>query len=188
VFQHAGDFVGALLLDVEIAKVAKRDVQDGAIFRGVDVISGKHLVPEGLDLGLAGERKEDVEDGLGDQVFGVVQEEGDGRIILRRVFFGELGKSRRILGKEIFEDEVGMLGVVDVLQLVPGGVVCVGCLMDGIELVEVDLPDAGFPDMAVCGGIQVGDLINLSNEHHARASATLPAFSRRRRPRPRLFS
>lgn len=51
-------------------------MEDGTILGSVNVFSGEHLVPIGLDFGFPNEVQQGVEDGLSDQILGVIQEEG----------------------------------------------------------------------------------------------------------------
>jgi hypothetical protein len=105
VLKHGGDLSGALLADLELVEVTESDVEDGTILRGVDVLPGEHLVPVGLDFGLANEVEEGVQDGLGNQVLGVIQEEGDCRIVWRDVFLAEFFEPVCILREEVLENE-----------------------------------------------------------------------------------
>ncbi|KAL0957533.1 hypothetical protein HGRIS_001323 [Hohenbuehelia grisea] len=66
----------SLHTDLEAAKVAQCDVQHGAVLGGVDVLTGKHLVAEGLDISLFGEIEEGFEDLGCYQVLGEVKEKG----------------------------------------------------------------------------------------------------------------
>jgi len=77
-------------------------MKDGTILGGVDVLSGEHFVPIGLDFSLPNKVEEGVEDRLGDQVLGVIQEEGYRRIVWRDVFLAEFLEPVRILGEEVF--------------------------------------------------------------------------------------
>jgi hypothetical protein len=100
------------------------------------VLAGEHFVADLFDLGFAGEGEEGGEDGLGDEVFGVVEEEsGWGGAIWGGVFFGEGGKAGWVLGEEVFEDEVLVLGVVDFLQFLPRRVFC-GLVLEGVGKVD----------------------------------------------------
>ena len=98
-------------------------MKDGTILGGVDVLSGKHLIPVGLDFSLPNEVEEGIEDGFGDQVLGVIQEEGDCRIVRGNVFLAELLKPVRILSEEICENELRLFRIVDGLELFPGSVI-----------------------------------------------------------------
>lgn len=77
------DLVNTGLRDLEAALVSRgvseSNVQDGTALRGVNVLAGKHLVTESLDLGLTGEIKEGGEDLVIDKVLGVVKKERDVR-------------------------------------------------------------------------------------------------------------
>ena len=66
VLKHGGNVGDTLLADLEFVKVTESDVEDGTILGSIDVLSGEHLVPVGLNFGLANEVQEGVEDGLGD--------------------------------------------------------------------------------------------------------------------------
>ena len=98
-------------------------MKDGTIFGGVDMFPGEHLVPVVLDFSLPDEVEEGVENGLSDQVLGVIQEEGYCRIVRRNVFLAELLESVRISSEEILENELRLFRVVDVLELFPGSVI-----------------------------------------------------------------
>jgi len=106
VFEHSGNLTGTLLADLELVEVAESDVEDSTILRGVDVLSGEHLVPVVLNISLANEFKEGVEDGFGNQILGVIQEEGDCGIVWRDIFLAELLEPVRILGEEVLENEL----------------------------------------------------------------------------------
>lgn len=75
------DLVNTGLRDLEATLVSRgvseSNVQDGTALRGVDVLAGKHLVTESLDLGLTGEVKEGGEDLVIDKVLGIVEKERD---------------------------------------------------------------------------------------------------------------
>jgi hypothetical protein len=79
------------------------------------MLAGEHLVPVCLKLGLTDEREKSVEDRFGDEILGVVEEEGSAVAIWRDVLLAELGETLRILGKEILQDELAMLRVVGLL-------------------------------------------------------------------------
>lgn len=125
VVEHALDLVGAFLLDRELAVgVAKGDVKNGAAFGRVDVLAREHLVPGALDIGLLGELEELGEDGHIDQVLGKVEEEGGiagGGLVGPR----KGGEALGVGVEEILEDQLRVFGVVELLELVPGRVVCV---------------------------------------------------------------
>ena len=87
----------------------------------------EHLIAHGLDIGLTDQRQESIENGLRDQIFGVIEQEGNGWVIRRDIFFGETREARGILREEIFQDKLGMLRVVDLLELLPGFVFCTSC-------------------------------------------------------------
>ena len=74
------------------------------------------------ELSLADELEECGEDRLGDQVLREIEEESDIGAGWGVVFAAELGKTCGILGKEILEDELGVLGIVELLELLPGRV------------------------------------------------------------------
>lgn len=75
------DLVNTGLRDLEAALVSRgvseSNVQNGTALRGVNVLAGKHLITESLDLGLTGEVKEGGEDLVIDKVLGVVEKERD---------------------------------------------------------------------------------------------------------------
>ena len=101
VLQHGRNLTGARLVDLELIEVTEGDVENGTILGSIDVLSGEHFVPVGPNVGLPNKIEEGVENGLGDQVFGVIQEEGDCRIVWRDVFLAELLEPVRILGEEV---------------------------------------------------------------------------------------
>lgn len=76
VVKDALDFIGTCLLDVElvIKDVAQSDVQDGTVFGGVDVFTGKHLATELFNTSLTSEVKKCLEDLIGDQIFREIEE------------------------------------------------------------------------------------------------------------------
>ena len=75
--EHARDLIYAGLGDLPLVKVTKGDMQDSTVLGSVDVLSREELLTEGLELCLANEIKEGGKDGLGDEVLGEVEEEGD---------------------------------------------------------------------------------------------------------------
>ena len=75
-------------------------MEDGAVLTGVDVFTGEHLVTDLLNAGLADEIKEGCEDRLGDEVLGVVEEEGVGGIGGGGVFLGEAGEAGGVGSEE----------------------------------------------------------------------------------------
>lgn len=117
--KDARDFIDTALRYLPLVKVTEGNVQNGAIFRGVDVLAREHLVAESLELCLAHEIEEGGENGLGDQVLGEIEEEGDIGAVGGLVFATELGEPFRILSKQILENKFGLFGVVDLLQLLP---------------------------------------------------------------------
>jgi len=121
--EDSGNLAGALLADLELVEVTEGDVKDGTILGGVDVLSGEHLVPVGLNFGLANKVKKGVEDRLGNQVLGVIQEEGDCRVVWRDVFLAEFLEPVCILGEEVLENEPGLFGIVDGLEFLPGSII-----------------------------------------------------------------
>jgi hypothetical protein len=123
VLKHGRNLTDTLLADLELVEVTESDVENSTILGSVNVLSREHLVPVGLNFSLANEVEEGVEDGLGDQVLGVIQEEGDCRIVWRDVFLAELFEPVRILGEEVLENELRLFGVVDSLELLPGSVI-----------------------------------------------------------------
>lgn len=76
--------------------VSQSNVEHSSVFRRVDVLSGKHVVSELLDVGLPCEGKQGREDLIVDQVFRVVQEDrrvgSRRRLELKREFL----ESRRV--------------------------------------------------------------------------------------------
>ena len=76
-------------------------MEDSTILRSVDVLSREHFVPVGLDFSLPNEVEESVEDGFGYQVLGVIQEEGDCRIVWRDVFLAKFLEPVCILSEEV---------------------------------------------------------------------------------------
>jgi hypothetical protein len=110
-----------------VAEVAERDVEYGAVLGRVDVLAGEHLVAVRLHLRLAREREQGLEDGRGDQVLGVVEQEGRIRAGLGVVLGAELGEAFRVLREEVLENELGMLRLVDLLELLPRRVLCTSC-------------------------------------------------------------
>lgn len=91
------------------------------------MLAREHLVANALDICLLDEGKEGLEDGLRDQILRVIEEEGDRWVIGGDVFLGEGVETRRVLSEEILQNKLGFLGVVDLLQLLPGIVFCERC-------------------------------------------------------------
>ena len=121
--KHGGNLVDTLLADLELVKVSESNMEDGTVLGGVDVLSGEHFVPVGLDFSLPDEIEEGIEDWVGNQILGVIQEECDRRIVWRDVFLAELLEPVRILSEEVLENELRLFGVVDSLELLPGSVI-----------------------------------------------------------------
>jgi len=116
-------FVSALLLNTErFVKIAEGDVENGTIFRGVDVLAGKHVIAGLFNACFAYEREQIGEERLGDEVFGEVEEEGSGRVLGIGVGTRELVETSRVLSEEVLEDEVVALRVVGRLEFLPGRV------------------------------------------------------------------
>jgi len=146
--KNAGNLADALLLDLPAALgnrgVAESNVEDGAVLRGVNVLAGEHLVAEALDLGLAGKGEERREDLLVDEVLRVVEENGDiglGRLELERVLVEALG----VGSEELLENELGSLGLVELLKLLPGLVVWDNEFLGARRSRVRDLLVASFP-------------------------------------------
>ena len=76
-------------------------MEDGAVLAGVDMFAGEHLVTDLLNAGLADKIEEGCEDRLGDEVLGVVEEEGVGRIGGGGVFLGEAGEAGGVGSEEV---------------------------------------------------------------------------------------
>lgn len=121
--QDALDLVGAGLVDLElVADVAECDVEDGAVLRGVDVLAGEHLVASLLDASLLGELDQGRKDVVVDQVLGKVEQDVD--VLVRRVVLArELFEPLRVRGEQVLQDELGVVGIVQLLELGPRGVV-----------------------------------------------------------------
>jgi hypothetical protein len=87
------------------------------------VLAREHLVAGGLYLCLTDQGEQGVDDGLGDEVFGVVDEKGGLWTGRGDILLGELGEAGWVLGKEVPEDEIGLFRRADLLQLLPRRVV-----------------------------------------------------------------
>lgn len=125
VVKDAADFVCASFGDVEVVEVAQGDVQDGAVLGGVDVLAREHLVAVLFHFGFTNQSEKFVQDGLRDEVFREIEEEGDIGTAGRRIFPRKLGESLRILGEELLEHDLGVISVIDALEVLPGRVFCV---------------------------------------------------------------
>lgn len=131
VVEHTLNLIGALFLDLELLSgrgehVSQRDVQNSTTFGRVDVFACKHGISERLDLGFPREGQELFKDFRGDQVFGKVEQDS---VDVSRggglEFPGELLEPVLCgLAKELLEDELLMLQVVELLELLPAGVFC----------------------------------------------------------------
>ena len=99
-------------------------MQDCAVLRGVDVLAREHLVAVLFHFGFADQSEKFVQDRLRDKVFGEIEEESDVGTTGRRIFPGKLGKSLRILGEQLLEHDLGVIGVIDALEVLPGRVFC----------------------------------------------------------------
>ena len=75
---------------------AEGDVEDGAVFGGVDLLAGEHGFGVLLEAGFFGELEEEGEGFVGDAVLGVVEEEAAG-------FGGEAGAAGGVGVEEIAE-------------------------------------------------------------------------------------
>lgn len=111
---------GVLLTD----EVAQGDVQDGAVLAVVDVCAGEHGVAPFLEIGFAREVEEGREDGLGDEIFRVVQEDGGAGGGGGGVGGREGGEAGGVGREEGAEVQVRVLGVVERLELFERGVRC----------------------------------------------------------------
>ena len=94
-------------------------MENSAIFRSVDVLASEHLIAVFFHLCFPRERQKRLQNGLGDKVLGEIDEHGDVRPARRIVLLGEFGKSLRILSEQVLEDDLGVFGVVQLLQLLP---------------------------------------------------------------------
>lgn len=117
------DLIYTSLADLELAKVTQGNVKNCTIFRSVDVFSSEHLVAELFYFRLTNKVEEGSEDGLGEQVFGEIEQEGDRRVIGGDIFPAELLESFRIFVEEILENEAVAVGVIEVLKPLPSSVV-----------------------------------------------------------------
>jgi len=77
VVEDALNLIDTSFGDVEVIKVAKSNVKNSAIFRGVNVLAGKHLVTIFLNFGFFDQRQEGIENRLSDEVFGKIDEHGN---------------------------------------------------------------------------------------------------------------
>ena len=73
--QNRGDLIDTTLAEFELVKVTEGDVQDGTILGSVDMLPREHLVAIGLDICLPDQVEEGVEDGFGNKIFGIIEEE-----------------------------------------------------------------------------------------------------------------
>jgi hypothetical protein len=119
VIENGGDLAYAVFKDLKVVEVAESDVKHGAVFGCVDVFTGEHPVPVRLSLSFSHEGEKTVEDGLGDEVLGVVQQDLDIRTAGRVVFDGKLFEPGRILSEEIRKVELIPLIVIDLLKMLP---------------------------------------------------------------------
>lgn len=87
--QDFWDFINTRFGNVIFPETSKRDVKDRTILRGVDMLSGEHLVTVLLDARFTGQIEKGLQDGLRDQVLGVVEEESVGRIRRSDILLGE---------------------------------------------------------------------------------------------------
>jgi hypothetical protein len=90
VFQDFGNFIDTGLGDFIFPETSESDVKDSTIFRGIDMLSGEHLVTVLLNTGFTDQFEKVGENGLCDQVFGVVEEKSVGGIGRGHIFLGEL--------------------------------------------------------------------------------------------------
>jgi hypothetical protein len=82
--------------DGGIAGGTEGDVEDGAVFGGVDYFAGEHGVDAGAEVGLVGEIEKEAEGFIGDAVLGVVEVKIQD---IRGKLFGAAG----VLGEEVAE-------------------------------------------------------------------------------------
>lgn len=72
--QYPTDLVYTTFLNLEIVvEVAKGNMKNCTVLRGVDMFTCEHLVAHGLDISLADKRQEGVENWLRDKIFGVIE-------------------------------------------------------------------------------------------------------------------
>lgn len=129
VVKHALHLVNARLIDLEglgCNGVSQGDVQHGSVFRGIDMLTTEHGIARAFNVGLACEAEEGGEHLRRHQVLGVIQEKFTAVLALEAG--GVLRESLGILGEELRES--GSLGsreacIIETLQLVPGGIVCI---------------------------------------------------------------
>ncbi len=91
---HAGNDVFAVDHDRFAFGRAQGDVQDGAVFRDVDLVAAKHRFDVLLQAALFGELEEQLERFIGDAVLRVIEEDADG-------FGGVARAALRILVEEL---------------------------------------------------------------------------------------
>lgn len=116
-----GHHVLAVDQDRSVGAVPKSHVQDGAVFGKVDFFAGKHLGAVFFHAGFFEEGDEVGEDLLGDEVLGVIEQDGGrGRALgsERRVHFVE---AFRVCCKQLVHVDFLALGVESRLELLPVG-------------------------------------------------------------------
>ena len=115
---NLGHDVLTLAVDGGVGNVAESDVQDGAVLGEVNGLAREHLGAHLLNASLLGQVDEVLEGLGGDQVLGVVEEDGGlcgGAGEVTR----ELLEAGRVLGEELLHNDLVGLGVVVGLESVP---------------------------------------------------------------------
>jgi hypothetical protein len=86
------------------------------------MLSSEHLVTVLLDARFADQVEKGIQNGLRDQVLGIVEKESVGGVGRSNILLGEFRKSRGIGSKEVLKDEGLPLGVVYLLEFLPRGI------------------------------------------------------------------
>lgn len=146
--QHSEDLLRTRLRYWAFAQVAQGNMQNSTILRCVDVLAAEHLIARLLNAGFANELQQGVQDRFGDEILGVVEQEGRRWIIGRRVLLAELAEAVWVLGEEILQDEIRVLFVIDLLEFLPRRVIYnirKSITSKSGYIVRLLIPDASVP-------------------------------------------
>ncbi len=94
-----GHDIGAVDDDRPVRPVAQRDMQDGAVLRGVDRLAGEHALAQAGDIGGLGQGNEQADGLVGYPVLGIIERE-----IAEAQ--GKPRKALRIVGKQIAQTDL----------------------------------------------------------------------------------
>jgi len=94
------------------------------------MFAAEEFLAGGFNVYFFGEREEGVEDGFCDEVLGEIEEDGGGCVIGRGPETMVLVKSLGIAIEEFAQLDLAVLGVVELLEFLPGGILYMHASLD----------------------------------------------------------